>query len=359
MVSQSRSDVRPAVLVVDDSILMRRVLSDIVNGSERYSVIGTARNGSDAIGKVRSLEPDLVTMDIEMAGMGGLDAIERIMSETPVPIVVVSAYGQPGTDAAIRALELGAAEVVAKTGPSDIERPAMAPQLLAALDAAHAADVARMVTLPPTAVGTGYAPAGHICAGQASVGVVIAASTGGPRALVQLVPQLPEGCGAAVLVVQHMPPAFTRSLAARLDGAGPFRVVEAEDGAQVLGDTVYVAPGDYHMKVSTNGMLHVALDQSPHIWGVRPSADPLFRSVARYFGARSVGVVLTGMGRDGAAGLKAIRDAGGATFAQDRATSAIFGMPRAAIELGAAEVIAPLNELAGLVGRTLSTWAGA
>ncbi len=355
MANHSESRIRPTVLVVDDSAFMRRLISDIVNDSNRFSVVDTARNGADAIAKVRNLEPDLVTMDIEMPGLGGLEAIERIMSDTPVPIVVVSAHTQPGADAAIKALELGATEVVAKSGTDVAGLTMMKPQLLSALEAAHSADVGRLSQPWRFRIQDRGEPSSARYSGQPPVGVAIAASTGGPRALAQLVPELPTGLGAGILVVQHMPPSFTKSLAARLDQASLLRVVEAEDGMEITSDTVYVAPGDYHMRVGGDASPCIALDQTPHVWGVRPAADPLFRSIAKCFGRRTVGVVLTGMGKDGAAGLKAIRDVGGATVAQDKETSVIFGMPQAAIASGGAEIVAPLNRIAGLVEYALST----
>jgi two-component system chemotaxis response regulator CheB len=355
---------RLSVLVVDDSAFMRRLISQILESSGEFHVVATARNGLDALQKVHALEPDLVTMDVDMPELDGLQALGYIMSESPRPVVMLSAATtHSGHDVTLRALELGAVDFVRKpSGPISLDLARVTDRLLGALRAAAQANLrgVRMLAvnrLPvrgtparPTAVvpSAAIVPPRVAAPGTAAQRVIaIASSTGGPRALAEVIPNLPRALGAAVLVVQHMPAGFTKSLAQRLHAMSKLPVSEAEEGEPILTDRVYLAPGGRHMLLSgADGAATIVLDDSAPIWGVRPSADPLFRSVAELYGPQAVAVVLTGMGRDGADGTRAIRKAGGTAVLQDRATSTIFGMPNAAFQIAGADRVAGLGDIA-------------
>ncbi|HJU65622.1 MAG TPA: chemotaxis response regulator protein-glutamate methylesterase [Gemmatimonadaceae bacterium] len=342
------------VLVVDDSAFMRKVVSEIVDGSDDFHVVGTARNGFDALKKIRALDPNIVTLDLEMPELDGLSTLELIMKELPRPVVVLSgAAAERGDDPTIRALELGAVDFVRKpSGPISLDLAAVRGRLLEALRASCEVNLTGMGLL----AGSRDTSVAELPPADGATRVVaIAASTGGPRALAEVIPRLPAGLDAAVLVVQHMPPGFTRSLAERLDQQSHLRVREAVDGERVRHGRAYIAPGGQHLRLrmGEDGPV-AALDDSAPIWGVRPSADPLFRSVAELVGAGSVGVILTGMGRDGAAGLRTIRDAGGVGIAQDRDTSIIYGMPQAAVAAGGVDRVLPLDEIARAIVAALT-----
>jgi two-component system chemotaxis response regulator CheB len=344
------------VLVVDDSAFMRQVISQLVESSGEFRVVGTARDGREAIGQIQTLDPEIVTLDIDMPELDGLGALGYIMSHMPRPVVMLSAATtRDGQDATVRALELGAVDFVRKpSGPVSPDLTKVAERLLGALRAAATANIARpFATVAPRVITTDMA---RPPAAIASAVVAIATSTGGPRALATVLPELPRDLPAAVLIVQHMPAGFTKSLARRLDGLSRLEVAEACHGDVVVNGRAYIAPGGCHMRVElVHGVPKIVVDdQSPPIWGVRPAADPLFRSVARAYGASCVGVVLTGMGRDGAEGLTAIREAGGTGIVQDRETSTVYGMPNAALRLAGADRIVPLGEVASAVSLLLA-----
>ncbi len=348
---------RARVLVVDDSAFMRRLVSDVIGDSGEFDVVGTARDGAHALQQLHALDPDIITLDVDMPGQDGLDALRQIMTESPRPVVMLSAGGADGgVEATLRALELGAIEFVRKpSGTISLDLARVREQLLDALRAAAATNRATLVpspahprtrasldpTHPPTLAESGRAATHVVC---------IAASTGGPAALTHVVPLLPRFSSAAVLIVQHMPAGFTRSLAQRLDVMSRLTVCEVAHQQPLIAGHAYVAPGGLHFRVAmTNGAPVAMLDTAVPLWGVRPAADHLFVSASRVFGARSTGVVLTGMGCDGADGLFAIRHAGGRGIVQDAATSVIPGMPNAALRHAGAEHVVALNEIADVI----------
>ncbi len=332
-----------SVLVVDDSVFMRRMLSDMIARFPGYRVVGAAADGVEALRTIERLNPDVVTLDIEMPRLDGFGVLERAMATRPRPFVVLSAYTGEGSVAALRALDLGAVDVVAKpSGPVSFDLARSEEQLYRALEAARSADVGAL--LADRGVDSPLTVSRPRVRGEAAI--ALAASTGGPRALAQLFSALPADLGAAVLVVQHMPAGFTSALAARLNGLARMPVAEATGGELVVPNRIWIAPGDFHMRVRrAQSGVRIVLDQRESLWGTRPAADALFPTVAEVYGARCVGVVLTGMGRDGATGLSAIRAARGRTLAQDERSCVVYGMPGRAVELGAAEHTVPLERM--------------
>ncbi len=336
-----------SVLVVDDSAFVATMLAEMIGGIDGFRVAAVARDGEEALRLVHALAPDIVTMDIEMPGVDGLAALGYIMSEAPRPVVMVSGATTRGSvDLTIRALELGALEFVRK--PTGNTREAWGEVRARLADALHAAAQMNVGSVPMLARPRLATPGPRAAVvRQARAAVAIASSTGGPRALAEVVPGFATNVGAAVLLVQHMPPGFTAGLARRLDQLADLPVVEAREGDILQPGHVYLAPGGHHMMITRAGVgATIVLTQGPPIHGVRPAADPLFRSVAEVFGARSVGVVLTGMGKDGSAGLRAIRAAGGGAVVQDRATSIIYGMPQQALADAGADREVALSDVA-------------
>jgi two-component system chemotaxis response regulator CheB len=343
------SSKRWSVLVVDDSAFMRSVISDLVASFPEFDVVGAARDGHDALEKIHALDPDVVTLDIEMPVLDGITALGYIMSEVPRPVVMLSAVDARGdVDLTIRALELGAVDFVRKPRDSRVDLGRVKERLHDALQAAVAVNLraAPMLARPRRALTRSAA-----AAEQAQVVVAIASSTGGPRALAEVLPALPADLGAAVILVQHMPTGFTSGLARRLDDLCALPVREIATGEPLRANRIYLAPGGRHARLVAGAFgPEFVLDESPTMHGVRPAADPLFESVAETVGVLGVGVILTGMGRDGAAGLAAIQRAGGRTIVQDQATSTIYGMPREAkLACGRVDAEVALSAVAGAV----------
>lgn len=334
------------VLIVDDSALMRRVIWGLLEEDPEIQVVGSAVDGLDAIEKIPQLKPDVVTLDVEMPRLDGLQTLGYLMSESPVPCVMLSAYTPRGAETTLKALDFGAADFVQKpSGAISLNLERVKEELLAKVKVAKGIDLKRLAFKPGPGAAS-PAPKPKPAADRGSV-VAIGTSTGGPRALQAVLPALPADLGAPVLVVQHMSAGFTRSLAERLDRESRLRVKEAEEGEPLEAGTAYLAPGDWHMQVERRPSgVHVKLDQRPPVLGVRPSVDILFGSVAEAYGPKAVGVVLTGMGRDGAKGLKAMKAKGAVALAQDQATSVVYGMPRAAFAAGCVDRVLALDAVA-------------
>lgn len=341
------------VLVVDDSALLGAVVRELIEGFGGFRVVGVARDGDEALRMVHALDPDLVTLDIEMPGVDGLHALGYIMSECPRPVIMVSGATTRGNvDLTIRAFELGAVEFVRKPDQlSPAGWASVAPRLHDALRAATDANFG----LPLLARPELRKRSARVSLHAATEAVAIAASTGGPRALAELIPGLSARCEAGVVVVQHMPPGFTAGLARRLDQLSHLPVREAQSGEPLLAGHVYLAPGGRHLRLVASGDgARLQLSDDAPVHGVRPAADPLFASVAQVFGPRALGVVLTGMGRDGSDGLRELLRAGGRGLVQDRASSAVYGMPGQARAQVAAEDEHPLSVMAGAIEAALA-----
>jgi two-component system chemotaxis response regulator CheB len=348
------------VLVVDDSAFMRKVLSDLFAAESDFTVLDTARNGKEAVDKVKRLKPDVVTMDVEMPVMDGITALDTIMREFPVPVVMVSSLTRAGADATLKALERGAVDFVAKTaGPiSSIEK--IRTEILAKCRAAAKANVRLLVRPPSPPQSQPQPPSPPAFAPSLDEKIVaIGTSTGGPRALQEVITRLPGNLPCPVVIVQHMPPGFTRSLSERLNSLSALTVKEAENGDVLRPGLAVVAPGDFHMGLVREGARTIVrLHQEPPIGGHRPSVDPTMEAVARIYGPRATGVILTGMGHDGSRGMKAIKDNRGFTIAEDQSTTVVFGMPKAAIELGVVDRVVPLPGIAGEIVKHLQTKLG-
>lgn len=326
------------VMVVDDSAFMRKILTDVINQDPGLEVVGTARDGVEALEVLERLRPDVVTLDITMPRKDGLETLKEIMARRPLPVLMVSGLTWANASSTIEALRLGAVDFLGK------------PARLASLDAGFGREVREKVRvcanarLSPGKVTFPVKGSEPVKGGAPETLVALAASTGGPAALHEVIPRLPGYLDAGFLVVQHMPPGFTRSLAQRLDQLSVLRVREAEAGDSLSKGDVLVAPGGFHMVV--DGAARVSINRGPPQHGVRPAADVTMISAANAFGRNTVGVVLTGMGSDGTRGLEWIKKAGGRTLAQDEATSVVHGMPGSAIRAGCVDEVVPLGEVA-------------
>jgi len=341
------------VLIVDDSAIVRKILTEALAGQPDLEVVGTAPDPYVARDKILALEPDVLTLDIEMPRMDGLTFLKKLMHFRPMPVIIISSLAQASCQSAIQALSLGAVEVLAKPGgPYSVGELRL--DLATKIRAAAASHVRRpnggTEPSPPArgvpARGSVFQECAQTGAARADRVIAIGASTGGTEAIAEVLPRLPAGIPGTV-ITQHIPAGFSRAFAARLNQMCPFEVKEAADGDALSPGRVLVAPGDLHLLLRKNGSGYsVSVKTGPRVCYQRPSVDVMFSSVAEAAGARAVGVLMTGMGSDGAQGLLKMRQAGALTIAQDEASCVVFGMPREAIRAGAADRVLPLSEIA-------------
>ena len=384
------------VLIADDSAFMRKILSDLFNRQSDFEVAGTAVNGKDTIEKVKKLKPDLLTLDIQMPVMDGLEALAIIMEECPLPVVMVSSMTQAGTDATIRALALGAVDFVSKAGgpiskidpieneiitkcreaaqahaskvktspadlrpliftpkpketPKESDPPAMRKIEFKRRNTGFVPGQKPIITKIPTAAPTTTKPSPTLTSNTSSNKklVAIGTSTGGPQALQTVITRLPGNLPCGVVVVQHMPAGFTKSLADRLDSISEISVKEAEHDEIIKAGQVYIAPGNFHLRVvpAGGGERKIALSQEARVGNHRPAVNVMFDSVAG-IGKDLVSVIMTGMGCDGCEGMKKIKANGGYSIAQDEQSCVVYGMPKAVVDAGLADEIQPLTKIA-------------
>ncbi len=347
------------VLVADDSAFMRHAIATKVLNAPDIEVVGTARDGQDAVDQADRLRPDVITLDVEMPRLNGLDALREIMRRRPIPVVMLSSLTQAGAETTIRALELGALDFVAKpSGAISLDIQAVRDELLEKVRHAARAGARGLLArrsaapAPVTVRPPGASPPRPLRAGANLV--VIGASTGGPRALREVTSLLRADESTAYLLVQHMPAGFTKPLAERLSLTSELTIKEAQPGDRPAPGFALMAPGDYHLWLDRLG--RIELGQGPRRHGVRPSIDITLESVARSRPRNLLAVILTGMGVDGALGCGAVRAAGGQVIAEHESTCVVYGMPRAVIEAGHATQIVPLDKMADAIQKVIESW---
>lgn len=349
-VNEAAHEIR--VLVADDSAVMRTAISRMLQSSPRVRVCGTAKNGVETVERAKQLKPDVVTLDVEMPLLNGMEALKRIMSECPCPVIMVSRMTCEGAEITVEALSAGAFDYIPKEdvqSPADLAR--LQRDLLEKVEAAalspQATNVGTLHVLPPILALRDKALV-------VPKVVVIGTSTGGPKALQNIVPVLPADLAVPVIIVQHMPPGFTGPLARRLNGVSKIKVQEAQQGEQVAPGTVYIAPAGRHTTVcSSTSNIRFTLSDSPNDTLHKPSVDVTMSSVAEVYGRNVLGVILTGMGADGVKGMKLIQEKGGITVGQDASSCAVYGMPRSCAESGVLQRVVPLAHIVDVMLETV------
>jgi len=342
----SRKKIR--VLIIDDSLLMRKMISSVLERDGDIEVVGVAVDAQDGREKIKQYNPDVVTLDVEMPGMDGLAFLEKIMTLRPMPVVMVSSLTQKGADATLRALSLGAVDYVPKITSNSFDVEEMGATLISKVKTAAIARVRPLKKhTQQQSVKNKWNEADLAPKLNKNRFIAIGASTGGVESITEVLSSLPSIL-PPIVITQHMPEKFTKSFASRLDGQLKLNVVEAKDGQVLESGKVYIAPGNYHLQIEKKaggyGICRTVMSEP--VSGHRPSVDVMFSSVAKNIGPKAIGVLLTGMGRDGALGLKEMREIGAYTIGQDEATSVVYGMPRAAFECGAVKTQLPLEKIA-------------
>jgi len=351
-------------LIVDDSAMHRKIVQDVLETFPYVEVVGSAQNGKIALLKAASLKPDLLTLDIEMPEMDGLEVLEHLRQELPETVAIVfSAFTTEGARITLRALELGAFDFITKPGAGKLEenrvrfKSEIAPMLETLLRSKRTKPIVKETSVHArNQIITDPGPMRLRRNSDKSKAVAIGISTGGPVALAKLIPNIPADIGVPIFIVQHMPPMFTDALAGKLNSMGDISVKEAINGEVIRPNTVYIAPGGRQMKVATSdpdNLLVIRVTDDPPENNCKPSVDYLFRSIARHYGKNSTGVIMTGMGHDGTEGLKLMKQNGAMIIAQDESTSAVYGMPRKPVEIGIVDIIAPLDLMAEEICRTI------
>lgn len=323
------------VLIVDDSAFMRKIIKDIIEKEKDMTVVGTARDGADAVEKVKSLRPNLVTLDVEMPKMNGLEALKEIMKKTPTKVIMVSSLTAENAETTMECLSLGAADFIQKpSGSISLDFSKVKDELLQKIRSALHINISSLVSPQKRyepKIDKSFSLSKTTTRFKPNL-LLIASSTGGPRSLENVVPYLPKEIGCPGIIVQHMPPGFTKSLAERLNRSSNLTVVEAQNEEVLKKDTIYIAPGNYHLGLKKQSReVRIFLDSSEKINGVRPSADFTFKMAAELYGANIVSVVLTGMGKDGAEGVRSIKEKGGVCIVESSKSCVVYGMPKAVV----------------------------
>ncbi len=333
------------VLIVDDSAFMRKILSDMIDSEDSLSVIGTATDGKDALDKIAKLNPDVVTLDVEMPVMDGINCLKEIMQRFPKPVIMLSSGTEHGAELTIRALDEGAVDFIAKPkNIFEIKNEKKRNEIIEKIIIAKNIKFNTFKCKPRDSDDNHAVKSSKVLKYIIAIGT----STGGPKALQSVIPFLPGDIPAAVLIVQHMPPGFTNSLAERLDSKSELVVKEASHKERILAGHVYIAPGDSHMLIETasNGDIMINLDKSPPVSGHRPSVDVMMKSLSATGLKNIIGVIMTGMGADGSDGIKKLKDVNKSyIIAQDEETSVVFGMPKMAIQTGAVDKVVSLDKI--------------